>query len=202
MEFTLSFLEGGWIEKEDEDGDREEDEDGVDLVDHMRGAQKEALLEDNIKKERMVGQVKTEHQKSSGMLQQMEIPVWKWEMITMDFVTKLPKTVKGHDAIWVIVDRLTNSAHFLPISEKYSLERLAQLYVNEIVSRHGVPLSIVSDRDTRFTSRFWASFQQEMGTRLNLSTAYHPQTDGQSERTTNIGGYVKSLHYRFLRELG
>ena len=75
------------------------------------------------------------------------------------------------------------SAHFLPISEKYTLERLALLYVNEIVSRHGVPISIVSDRDARFILRFWASFQQEMGTRLNLSIAYHPQTDGQSERT-------------------
>ena len=117
------------------------------------------------------------------MLQQMEIPVWKLDLITMDFVTKLPKTARGHDAIWVIVDRLTKSAHFLPISEKYTLERLAQLYVNEIVSRHGVPISIVSDRDARFTSRCWASFQQEMGTRLNLSIAYNPQTDGQSERT-------------------
>ncbi|KAI3678914.1 hypothetical protein L6452_38218 [Arctium lappa] len=127
--------------------------------------------------------VKTEHQKPYGMLQQMEIPVWKWDMITMDFVTKLPRTVKGHDAIWVTVDRLTKSAHLLPISDKYTLERLAQLYINEIVSRHGVPISIISDRDARFTSRFWLSFQQDMGTRLNMSTAYHPQTDGQSERT-------------------
>ena len=82
----------------------------------------------------------------------------------MDFVTKLPKTVKGHDAIWMIVDRVTKSAHFLPISEKYTVEKLAQLYVKEIVSRHGVPLSIVSDRYARFTSTFWTSFQQEMGT--------------------------------------
>ncbi|KAF5799266.1 putative nucleotidyltransferase, Ribonuclease H [Helianthus annuus] len=101
----------------------------------------------------------------------------------MDFVTKLPKTRKGNDAIWVIVDRLTKSAHFLPIKETFSMERLAKLYVDEIVSLHGVPLSIVSDRDSRFTSRFWISFQESMGTRLNLSTAYHPQTDGQSERT-------------------
>ena len=111
------------------------------------------------------------------------MPVWKWELITMDFVTKLPKTRKGNDAIWVIVDRLTKSAHFLPIKETFSMERLAKLYVDEIVSLHGVPLSIISDRDSRFTSRFWTSFQESMGTRLNLSTAYHPQTDGQSERT-------------------
>ncbi|KAJ0557459.1 putative nucleotidyltransferase, Ribonuclease H [Helianthus annuus] len=128
-------------------------------------------------------QVKAEHQKPSGLLQQLEMPVWKWELITMDFVTKLPRTRKGNDAIWVIVDRLTKSAHFLPIKETFSMERLAKLYVDEIVSLHGVPLSIVSDRDSRFTSRFWTSFQESMGTRLNLSTAYHPQTDGQSERT-------------------
>ena len=128
-------------------------------------------------------QVKAEHQKPSGLLQQLEMPVWKWELITMDFVTKLPKTRKGNDAIWVIVDRLTKSAHFLPMKETFSMERLAKLYVDEVVSLHGVPLSIVSDRDSRFTSRFWTSFQEAMGTRLNLSTAYHPQTDGQSERT-------------------
>ncbi|KAF5804296.1 putative nucleotidyltransferase, Ribonuclease H [Helianthus annuus] len=128
-------------------------------------------------------QVKAEHQKPSGLLQQLEIPVWKWEWITMDFVTKLPKTRKGNDTIWVIVDRLTKSAHFLPMKETFSMEQLAKLYVNKIVSLHGIPLSIVSDRDSRFTSHFWSSFQKAIGTRLNLSTAYHPQTDGQSERT-------------------
>jgi hypothetical protein len=101
----------------------------------------------------------------------------------MDFVMKLPRTKKGHDAIWVIVDRLKKSAHLIPIKETYELERLAQLYVDEIVSKHGVPLSIVSDRGSRFTSRFWKSFQDAMGTRLDMSTAYHPQTDGQGERT-------------------
>ena len=109
------------------------------------------------------------------------MPVWKWELITMDFVTKLPKTKRGNDAIWVIIDRLTKSAHFLPMKETFSMERLAQLYVDEVVSLHGVPLSIVSDRDSRFTSHFWTSFQKAMGTRLNLSTAYHPQTDGRSK---------------------
>ena len=92
----------------------------------------------------------------------------------MDFVTKLPKTRKGNDAIWVIVDRLTKSAHFLPMKETFSMERLAKLYVDKVVSLHGVPLSIVSDRDSRFTSHFWTSFHEGMGTRLNLSTAYHP----------------------------
>ncbi|KAI3805573.1 hypothetical protein L1987_28084 [Smallanthus sonchifolius] len=101
----------------------------------------------------------------------------------MDFITKLPKTAKGYDTIWVIVDRLTKSAHFLPICETYSLERLAETFIKEIVSRHGVPVSIVSDRDTRFTSRFWKKFHEEMETKLLISLTYHPQTDGQSERT-------------------
>jgi hypothetical protein len=101
----------------------------------------------------------------------------------MNFVMKLPRTKKGHDAIWVIIDRLTKSTHFLAIKETYDLERLAQLYVDEIVTKHGEPLFIVSDRDSRFTSRFWKTFQDAMGTRLDMSTAYHPQTDGQSERT-------------------
>ncbi|GJR68274.1 putative reverse transcriptase domain-containing protein [Tanacetum coccineum] len=101
----------------------------------------------------------------------------------MDFVTKLPRTSSGHDTIWVIMDRLTKSAYFLPMREDYKMDRLARLYLNEIVARHGVPISIISDRDSRFTSRFWQSMQEALGTRLDMSTAYHPQTDGQSERT-------------------
>ena len=99
------------------------------------------------------------------------------------FVTGLPRTQRQHDAIWVIVDRLTKSAHFLLINVKDSLEKLAQLYVDEIVRLHGAPVSIVSDRDPRFTSRFWPSLQAALGTRLHFSTTFHPQTDGQSKRT-------------------
>ncbi|GJR54711.1 putative reverse transcriptase domain-containing protein [Tanacetum coccineum] len=127
--------------------------------------------------------VKAEHQKLYGKIQPLEIPVWKWEKITMDFVTKLPRTTKKHDAIWVIVDRLTKSAHFIPIREKMPVHKLAKIYVHEIVARHGVPVSIVSDRDGRFTSNFWRDFQEELRTRLHMSTTFHPQTDGQSERT-------------------
>ena len=101
----------------------------------------------------------------------------------MDFVTGLLKSVKGHNAIWVIVDRLTKSSHFLPIKTTFSLDRLAQLYVVEIVRLHGVPVSIVSDRDPRFTSKFWNSLHKAMGTKLDFSSAFHPQTDGQLERT-------------------
>ncbi|KAJ0714948.1 putative nucleotidyltransferase, Ribonuclease H [Helianthus annuus] len=97
--------------------------------------------------------VKAEYQKPSGLLQQPEIPVWKWEQISMDFITKLPRTPRGHDMIWVIVDRLTKSAHFLPIREKDSTGKLAEIYLREIVARHGVPISIISDRDGRFVSR-------------------------------------------------
>ena len=127
--------------------------------------------------------VKAEHQKPSGLLQQPEIPQWKWECIAMDFITKLPRTANGCDTIWVIVDRLTKSAHFLPISETDKTSKLAEIYIKEVVSRHGIPISIISDRDSHFTSRFWQSLQKSLGTRLDMSTAYHPQTDGQSERT-------------------
>ncbi|GJZ39808.1 putative reverse transcriptase domain-containing protein [Tanacetum coccineum] len=127
--------------------------------------------------------VKAEYQKPSGLLVQPVIPVWKWENITMDFVTKLPKTSTGQDTIWVIVDRLTKSAHFLPMKENDSMEKLTRQYLKEVVTRHGVPVSIISDRDGRFTSQFWQSLQKALGTQLDMSTAYHPQTDGQSERT-------------------
>ncbi|GJS64441.1 putative reverse transcriptase domain-containing protein [Tanacetum coccineum] len=108
-----------------------------------------------------------------------EIPKWKWENIIMDSINKLPRTSSGHDSIWVIVDRLTKSAYFLAIREDYKTERLARLYINEIIARHDVPVSIISDHDSYFTSRFWQSLQKSLGTRLDLSTAYHPKTDGQ-----------------------
>ncbi|KAJ9553199.1 hypothetical protein OSB04_017244 [Centaurea solstitialis] len=127
--------------------------------------------------------VKAEHQRPHGKMQLLEIPEWKWENLTMDLITKLPKTPRKFDAIWVIVDRLTKSAHFLAIRESFTSEQLADLYVKEVVRRHGVPVSIISDRDTRFTSRFWERFHADMGTRLHFSTAYHPQTNGQSECT-------------------
>nr|GEY52828.1 reverse transcriptase domain-containing protein [Tanacetum cinerariifolium] len=127
--------------------------------------------------------VKAECQKPSRLLVQPEIPMWKWERITMDFVSKLPKTSNGHDTIWVIVDRLTKPTHFIPTRETDSMETLTRLYIKEIVSWHGVPISIISDRDSRFTSRFWQSLQSALGTQLDMSTTYHLETDGQSERT-------------------
>ena len=118
-------------------------------------------------------QVKAEHQRSAGLLQPLEIPEWKWDQVTMDFVSGLPKTMRGHDSIWVIVDRLTKSAHFLPVRTTYTLDKLAELYVQEIVRLHGVPISIVSDRDSRFTSKFWKSLQDALGTKLKFSIAFH-----------------------------
>nr|GEV58292.1 putative reverse transcriptase domain-containing protein [Tanacetum cinerariifolium] len=104
-----------------------------------------------------------------------EFPEWKWEGIAMDFVTKLPKTSSGHDTIWVIVDRLTKSAHFLPMHEDFKMDKLARLYLNEIVARHGVPITIISNRDSRFMSRFWQSMQEALGTHLDMRTTYHPR---------------------------
>ncbi|GJR40583.1 putative reverse transcriptase domain-containing protein [Tanacetum coccineum] len=127
--------------------------------------------------------VKAEHQRPSGLLVQPKIPKWKWDNITMDFVTKLPKTSQGYDTIWVIVDRLTKSAIFTPIRETDPLDKLARMYLKEVVTRHGIPVSIICDRDPRFASNFWRSLQNALGTNLDMSTAYHPQTDGQSERT-------------------
>ncbi|GJR68577.1 putative nucleotidyltransferase, ribonuclease H [Tanacetum coccineum] len=113
----------------------------------------------------------------------LEIPMWKWDKISMDFVTGLPTTQKRHDAIWVVVDWLTKSAHFLPIQKNYGISKLAEIFRQEIVRLHGTPTSIVSDRDPKFTSCFWKGLQKAWGTRLKFSTSFHPQTDGQSERT-------------------
>jgi hypothetical protein len=128
-------------------------------------------------------QVKAEHKSPAGKLQPLEIPEWKWEHITMDFVVGLPRSPRGMDAIWVVVDRLTKSAHFIAIKTTHTAHDLAPIYVSQIVRLHGVPKSIVSDRDAKFVSLFWESLLKAMGTKRDLSTAFHPQTDGQSERT-------------------
>ncbi|GJS28753.1 putative reverse transcriptase domain-containing protein [Tanacetum coccineum] len=121
---------------------------------------------------------------TSRFLQQPEIPEWKWEKITMDFVTKLPKSSSGHDTIWVVVDRLTKSAYFFPIREDYNTEKISKDLTNEILARHGVPVSIILDHEVSDSRpRLWQAFQEALGTRLDMSTAYHLQTDGHSERT-------------------
>ncbi|GKD12683.1 putative reverse transcriptase domain-containing protein [Tanacetum coccineum] len=101
----------------------------------------------------------------------------------MDFITKLPKLLQSYDTIWVIVDRLTKSVIFIPMREIDRMEKLARMYMKEVVTRHGIPVSIICDRDLRFASNFWRSLQKALGMNLDMNTVYHPQTDGQSERT-------------------
>ncbi|GKB26724.1 putative reverse transcriptase domain-containing protein [Tanacetum coccineum] len=119
----------------------------------------------------------------SGLLVQPEIPQWKWDNITMDFIMKLPKSSQGYDTIWVIVDLLTKSAIFIPMRETDLIENLARMYLKEVVTRHGIPVSIICDRDPGFASNLWRSLQKALGTNLDMSTANHPQTDRQNERT-------------------
>ncbi|KAL4025841.1 hypothetical protein IC575_014247 [Cucumis melo] len=131
-------------------------------------------------------QVKVPRQRPVGLLQPLSVPGWKWECVSMDFITGLPKTLKGYTVIWVVVDKLTKSAHFVPGKSTYTASKWGQLYMTEIVRLHGVPVSIISDRDTRFTSKFWKGLQLALGTRLDFSTTFHPQTDGQTERLNQI----------------
>jgi IS30 family transposase len=112
------------------------------------------------------------------LLQLLQVPEWKWEEIAMDFIVGLPKTQSGYDFIWVIVDRLTKVAHFIPIKTTYSEPQLAELYMSRIVCLHGVRKKIVSDRGTQFTSKFWERLHEALDTQLCFSSAYHPQTDG------------------------
>jgi hypothetical protein len=130
--------------------------------------------------------VKAEHQKPSGLLQPLPVPEWKWEEISMDFINGLPRTPRGNDSIWVIVDRLTKVAHFIPVRTSYGGDKLARLYVNNILKLHGIPKRIVSDRGAQFTSKFWKSLHKALGTKLDFSSAYHPQTDGQTERVNQV----------------
>jgi hypothetical protein len=129
---------------------------------------------------------KTEHQRPAGLLQPLPVPKWKWEEIGMDFVIGLPRTQKGNTFIWVIIYRLTKVAHFIPVKTTFGGATLARIYLKEIVILHGIPRRIVLDRGTQFTSKFWLSLQQAMGTKLDFSTAYHPQSDGQTERVNKV----------------
>jgi len=124
--------------------------------------------------------VKAEHQRPAGLLHPLKVPEWKWDEVGMNFIVGLPHTQKGFDSIWVIVDCLTKVAHFIPIKTTYMGARLAERYMEWIICLYGVPKKIVSDRGTQFTSRFWEKLHEAMGTKLNFSSAYHLQTDGQT----------------------
>jgi hypothetical protein len=130
--------------------------------------------------------VKAERQRPAGLLQPLKIPQWKWEEISMDFVVGLPTTQPSYDSIWVIVDQFSKVAHFILVKTTYKGAKLAELYIARIVCLHGVPKKIVSDRGTQFTSRFWEKLHEAMDTKLNFSSAYHPQTDDQTERVNPI----------------
>jgi hypothetical protein len=130
--------------------------------------------------------VKVEHLKPAGTLQPLPIPSWKWKEIGMDFITGLPRSSQGYDFIWVIVDQLTKSAHFLPAKTTYLAKQYAELYLTHIICLHGIPKKIVFDRGPQVVAHFWRSLHKAMGTDLTYNTAYHPQTDGQAERVNQI----------------
>jgi hypothetical protein len=130
--------------------------------------------------------VKAIHMKTAGPLQSLPIPTWKWEDISMDFIVGLPRTAKGYDSIWVIIDRLTKITHFHPVRVKYTAATYAELYIAHILSLHDVPKTIVSDRGSQFVSKFWEELHKALDTKLLHSSAYHPQTSGQIERVNQI----------------
>jgi len=125
--------------------------------------------------------VKADHLKSADQLHPLPIPSWKWEDIHMDFIVGLPRTQKGNDSIWVIVDRLTKTAHFIPVNTIYRTKTYVELYISRIVCFHGVPKTITSDRGPQFIACFWEQLQESLGTKLIHSSTYHPQTSGQVE---------------------
>jgi hypothetical protein len=126
-------------------------------------------------------QMKASHLKSTGVLQPLSIPLWKWDDISMDFIVGLPLTARKKDSIWVIVDRLTKTAHFIAVHTTYSVQQYAGLYMDHIVRLHGIPKTII-----QFVARFWEQLHECLGTKLIRSSSYHPQTDGQTERIKQI----------------
>jgi hypothetical protein len=139
-------------------------------------------------------QVKAEHRHPAGLLQPLPIPEWKWETISMDFITGLPTSTKQNDAIMVVVDKLSKSTHFIPVKSTCKAIDIANIFMKEIFKLHGMPKKIVSDRDTKFTSNFWKSLMAGLETKLLFSTAYHPQTDGQTERVNQILEDMLRMH--------
>jgi hypothetical protein len=130
--------------------------------------------------------IKASHLKVAGTLQPLLIPSWKWEDLSMDFIVGLPNTSRHHDSIWVIVDRLTKTAHFLPVHSTHKTEKYVEIYIDQLVRLHGIPMTIVSDRGAPFVARFWEQLQKSLGTTMIRSSAYHPQTDGQTEMVNQI----------------
>jgi hypothetical protein len=130
--------------------------------------------------------VKAGHRPPAGLLQPLPIPKWKWEVVTMDFITKLPRTNKQHDFIMVVVDKLTKAAHFIPVKLTHKAANIVDVYMKEIARLHGIPKTIVSDKDPKFTSKFWKGLFNGFGTNLNFSTTYHPKSNGQTKRVNQV----------------
>jgi hypothetical protein len=139
-------------------------------------------------------QVKAEHRHPAGLLQPLPIPEWKWETISMDFITGLPKSTKQNDAIMVVVDKLSKVAHFIPIKSTCKEIDISSIFMKEIFRLHGMPKEIISDRDTKFTSNFWKSLFVGFETKLLFSTSYHPQTDGKTERVNQVLEDMLRMH--------
>jgi hypothetical protein len=130
--------------------------------------------------------VKDEHRHPTGLLQPLPVLEKKWEVITMDFITGLPRTNKKHDSIMVVVEKLTKDSHFVPVKTTHTMINIAKKFMKEIARLHGIPRTIVSDRDAKFTSNFWRGLFKGFGTNLNFSMTYHPQNDGKIERVNQI----------------
>jgi hypothetical protein len=130
--------------------------------------------------------MKASHLKSVGVLQPLSIPTWKWDDISIDFIVGLPLTARKKDSIWVVVDRLTKTVHFIAVHTTYSVQQYVELYIDQIVWLHGIPKTIISDRGTQFIARFWVPLHECLGTKLIRSSSYHSQTDGQTERVNQI----------------
>jgi hypothetical protein len=130
--------------------------------------------------------VKVEHRHPTGLLQPLLVLEWKWEVVIMDFITNLPRTNKKHDSIMLVVDKLTKATHFIPVKLTHKEANIVDVYMREITRLHGIPKTIVSDRDPKFTSNFWKGLFNAFGTNLNFSIAYHPESNGQTERVNQV----------------
>ena len=139
-------------------------------------------------------QVKVEHQHPTGLLQPLEVPEWKWEVISMDFITAFPMNMRQHDSIMVVVDTLKKETHFIPVKSSYKDDAIAKIFMKEIFRLYGLPKELTFDKDTKFTSNFWKVLFAYLGTKLNFSTAYHPKTNGKIERVNQVLEYMLRMY--------
>ena len=140
-----------------------------------------------------------EHQHPAGLLQPLPIPSWKWEIISLDFVTGLPRNQNLNDSIMVVVDKLSKAAHFIPVKTTYKAANIADIFLKQIFRLHGIPKVIISNRDHKFIGNFWKYLFKGLNTTLNFSTSFHPQTDGQTERASQVGIFIKNVCERLAR---